>query len=58
VTLSETTLGPGEFAYVSFEFDVPDDWAEQTDNWFDNGDEKYPFEGTLTVTAEAIAPEE
>lgn len=57
ITLSETTLGPGEFAYISFAFDVPDDWADQTGNRFPNGDEEYPFDGTLTVTAQAVAAE-
>lgn len=57
ITLSETTLGPGEFAYISFAFDVPDDWADQTGNRFPNGDEQYPFDGTLTVTAQAVAAE-
>ena len=49
VTLNKTRLGSGEFAYISFIFRVPGDWAERTGKPFGN-----PFDGTLTVTARPV----
>lgn len=47
-------LAPGDSVLVSFAFTVPDEWGSP--DKFPNGDEQYPFTGTMVINAVATAP--
>lgn len=47
-------LASGESAWITFVFNVPDDWAEQQDKWFPTGEEEYPFGGMFIINAVAV----
>lgn len=59
VTIDKNKLGPGEFTYISFAFEVADDFADQ--NGVDFGrppadSPEIPFEGTVIVKGQAVNP--